>query len=93
MKKSILALLGLTILMSCATKQNESAGYIGPSDITITDGVMTPAVLLSLGRLSDPQLSPDGPRSSTASVTLPSRTTAVVGTSSSAIRMAAIKSS
>ena len=35
-------------------------GYIGPSDIEITDGHMTPEVLLSLGRLSDPQLSPDG---------------------------------
>ncbi len=35
-------------------------GYIGPSSIEITDGHMTPEVLLSLGRLSDPQLSPDG---------------------------------
>ncbi len=35
-------------------------GYIGPSDLQITDGHMTPEVLLSLGRLSDPQLSPDG---------------------------------
>ena len=61
MKKIFAALLGLGILMSCTTKQNES-GYVGPSDITITDGVMTPEVLLSLGRLSDPQLSPDGTR-------------------------------
>ena len=29
-------------------------GYIGPSDLQITDGHMTPEVLLSLGRLSDP---------------------------------------
>ncbi len=35
-------------------------GYIGPSNIEIPDGHMTPEVLLSLGRLSDPQLSPDG---------------------------------
>ena len=35
-------------------------GYIGPSEIEIQDGHMTPEVLLSLGRLSDPQLSPDG---------------------------------
>ena len=34
-------------------------GYIGPSDIQITDGHMSPEVLLSLGRVSDPQLSPD----------------------------------
>ncbi len=59
MKKAIIALLGLGILMSCNTKQDES-GYVGPAEITIADGVMTPETLLSLGRLSDPQLSPDG---------------------------------
>ena len=41
-------------------KEDQSAGYIGPSDITLADGVMTPEALLSMGRLSDPQLSPDG---------------------------------
>ena len=35
-------------------------GYIGPSDIKVEDGRMSPEVLLSLGRLTDPQLSPDG---------------------------------
>ena len=35
-------------------------GYIGPADLKIEDGRMSPEVLLSLGRLSDPQLSPDG---------------------------------
>ena len=59
MKKAIIALLGLGILMSCTEKQDGS-GYVGPSDIQIADGVMTPETLLSLGRLSDPQLSPDG---------------------------------
>ena len=59
MKRIIIALLGLGILMSCTQKQDES-GYVGPSDIQIADGVMTPETLLSLGRLSDPQLSPDG---------------------------------
>lgn len=50
------------IAMSSCTEKNEEAGngYIGPSEITVTDGKMTPEVLLSLGRLSDPQLSPDG---------------------------------
>ena len=47
--------------MSC-NKTDEGTGYIGPSDIKIENGVMTPEVLLSLGRLSDPQLSPDGSR-------------------------------
>ena len=40
--------------------KEESGKYIGPSDIKIEDGKMTPEVLLSLGRLGDPQLSPDG---------------------------------
>jgi dipeptidyl aminopeptidase/acylaminoacyl peptidase len=48
-----------TIMVSCNTQKPEE-GYIGPSDIQVTDGKMTPEVLLSLGRLSDPQLSPDG---------------------------------
>ena len=47
--------------ISCAKKTDES-GYIGPSDIQIEDGVMTPETLLALGRLSDPQFSPDGSR-------------------------------
>ena len=54
---SVLALC----LAGCNTdKMKESGKYIGPSDIRVEDGKMTPEVLLSLGRLSDPQLSPDG---------------------------------
>lgn len=59
MKKVIVGLAALLLLMSC-TKKDEGSGYVGPSSIEIADGVMTPEVLLSLGRLSDPQLSPDG---------------------------------
>ena len=44
--------------ISCSMKPQE--GYIGPSDIKVEDGRMSPEVLLALGRLSDPQLSPDG---------------------------------
>lgn len=50
---------GISILMACNETQLET-GFIGPSQIEVQDGVMTPEVLLSLGRLSDPQLSPDG---------------------------------
>ncbi|NLZ19833.1 MAG: S9 family peptidase [Bacteroidales bacterium] len=48
--------------MAISCVQKEDSGYVGPSDIRIEDGVMTPETLLSLGRLSDPQLSPDGSR-------------------------------
>lgn len=47
------------LTMNC-TNEKESTGYIGPSQIEIKDGRMTPEALLALGRLSDPQLSPDG---------------------------------
>ena len=60
--KAVLAAATLITMMSCAQKnETQTDGmYIGPSDIKVEDGVMTPEVLLSLGRLSDPQLSPDG---------------------------------
>ena len=59
MKRTFICLLGLILTMaSCTDKLSE--GYIGPSDIRIEDGVMTPEALLALGRISDPQLSPDG---------------------------------
>ena len=58
--KSTAVLAAALSIMSCSqTKENAANdGYIGPSTMTIEDGKMTPEVLLSLGRLSDPQLSP-----------------------------------
>ena len=38
----------------------DSEGFIGKSEIVIKDGHMTPKALLAFGRLSDPQVSPDG---------------------------------
>ena len=61
MKKVLIGLAAATMIMACNSKTDES-GYVGVSDIRIEDGVMTPETLLSLGRLSDPQLSPDGSR-------------------------------
>ena len=51
-------ILAAAMLMSCTSKQE--SGYIPAPEPTIEDGVMTPETLLQLGRLSDPQLSPDG---------------------------------
>ena len=54
-----MAALALMTFMRCS--EPETAGsYIGPADLKVADGKMTPELLLSLGRLSDPQLSPDG---------------------------------
>ena len=58
MKKFIFCALAAALVMSCS--QNSESGYVGVSDIQIEKGVMTPETLLALGRLSDPQLSPDG---------------------------------
>ena len=41
-------------------KESEEKGFIGKSEIRVEDGKMTPEVLLAFGRLSDPQVSPDG---------------------------------
>ena len=57
-----LFVLAAVIVAVAACKTNEmkpQEGYIGPSQMEIADGRMTPEVLLALGRLSDPQLSPD----------------------------------
>ena len=46
--------------LSFMTPSKTEKGYIGPSEIKIEDGVMTPETLLAFGRISDPQVSPDG---------------------------------
>ena len=58
----ILALIAIGVIMIMKKENNgiSSEGFIGRSSIEITDGKMTPEVLLALGRLSDPQISPDG---------------------------------
>ena len=62
--KTKMLTLAAAVFSVLACNSNEEMkpqeGYIGPSEIRVTDGRMSPEVLLSLGRLSDPQLSPDG---------------------------------
>ena len=48
----------ITLMKKSQTTQEE--GFIGKSEIVVENGHMTPEVLLALGRLSDPQMSPDG---------------------------------
>ena len=64
MKSSITTAIaaGLMALTACTMTENgiSSEGYIGKSDIVIEDGRMSPEALLAFGRLSDPQVSPDG---------------------------------
>ena len=59
--KSIVLALSAIALFACnKPEMKPQKDYIGPSDLQVADGRMTPEMLLSLGRLSDPQLSPDG---------------------------------
>ena len=62
MNTKFFAAVALTLgLVACTSNEMKpQKGYIGPSGLEIADGHMTPEFLLSLGRLSDPQLSPDG---------------------------------
>ena len=60
-RKTIILAMAVMALVACQSKEMKpQQGYIGPSDIQVQDGIMTPEALLSLGRISDPQLSPDG---------------------------------
>jgi len=57
-----LAAIAIGILMFMKKEKIElsSDGYIGRSGIVIKDGKMGPEALLAFGRMSDPQVSPDG---------------------------------
>ena len=55
---AIVTVIGM--IMADKDKNTRYEGYIGRSEIRIADGKMTPEALLALGRLSDPQVSPDG---------------------------------
>ncbi|OUO37259.1 hypothetical protein B5F83_05745 [Muribaculum sp. An289] len=55
--KSLIAMTALTV--SCAAP-SEKEGIIGKSTIEITDGKMTPEILVTLSKVSGPEVSPDG---------------------------------
>ena len=59
---AVLAVIAIGILMFMKKEKVEfsSEGYIGRSEIVVADGKMGPEALLALGRMSDPQVSPDG---------------------------------
>lgn len=60
MGAAIAAAICLLSTMNCSNQKAEETGYIGPSEIKVENGKMTAEALLSFGRLSDPQISPDG---------------------------------
>ena len=60
MGAAIAAAICLLSTMNCSNQKAEETGYIVPSEIKVENGKMTAETLLSFGRLSDPQISPDG---------------------------------
>ena len=57
---SVAVAAGTLFFMSRNDKKFSEEGYIGKSEIVVQDGKMTPEALLAFGRMSDPQVSPDG---------------------------------
>ena len=55
----VLAVATISLMKKSSASQQQE-GFISKSEIVVTDGHMTPEVLLAFGRLSDPQVSPDG---------------------------------
>ncbi|MBQ7221930.1 MAG: S9 family peptidase [Bacteroidales bacterium] len=61
MKKLLLAIVCITVMASCSTVKTQSnEKVIEKPSITITNGHFTPEILLQMGQISDPQISPDG---------------------------------
>jgi len=56
----LLAWVGYRFCDLRKSMKEKNSGYIAPVQVDVKDGQMTPEALLALGRLSDPQLSPDG---------------------------------
>lgn len=52
--------IGILMFMKKDKTTDVNDGYIGKSTIVIEDGKMSPEALLAFGRMSDPQVSPDG---------------------------------
>ncbi len=58
--KYLLFLPIIAVMTSCTTNHSSADSVIEKTDIQVIDGLFTPEIMLKLGRVSDPQLSPDG---------------------------------
>ena len=61
MKNKIIIMLISTALIACNSAQTtQDEEVIGKSTIVVTGGILTPEVMHSMGKVGDPQISPDG---------------------------------
>ncbi|MDD2594484.1 MAG: S9 family peptidase [Bacteroidales bacterium] len=58
--KRLLTFIFIMALLNACTDKSEKIPVIGKASPTITDGRFTPEIMHSLGKVSDPQISPDG---------------------------------
>ena len=59
MKKILIPILAMAAITSCVEKEAE-APIIGKQDIKVENGQLTPEIMHRMGKVSDPQVSPDG---------------------------------
>ena len=61
MKRTINSLImaGTVVLSACQTQKSDTGEIIGKSSPKIENGIMTPEVMMSLGRVGGVELSPD----------------------------------
>ncbi len=58
--KYLLFLPFIAAMTACNMSSTDEAAVIEKTPIHVVDGQFTPEIMLRLGRVSDPQLSPDG---------------------------------
>lgn len=59
-KSILLFAIVLMLFASCAKKEQPKESVIGPKDLKIDNGILTPEILWSFGRLGEMAVSPDG---------------------------------
>lgn len=74
---------GALLLTACHTQDKTDTGVIGKRNITVENGIMTPEILMSFGRISEPSFHRINKKYFTASLMLASKKTKAIATCSS----------
>lgn len=55
-----MGMAALAMTTACNTQEVAQENVIGKQEITVENGIMTPEVMMAFGRVSGPEVSPDG---------------------------------
>ena len=58
----LIAVLLVIVIASCSKTEQKNENLIGPKKVTVANGIMTPEILWSFGRLGEIAVSPNGKR-------------------------------